>query len=115
MRKKLKRHIQAFFVVKICEDCGAVTGRGNINHVNGKDLCNVCFHKSHFNCILCGTIGKIEDGIFPYQDDHFFVCCKKCKERNYSQVVSKKRKVGSLQLKKFCPRCRAHTEHKETK
>ncbi|TET06530.1 50S ribosomal protein L33 [Candidatus Dependentiae bacterium] len=43
------------------------------------------------------------------------LACKECKERNYSQVVSKNRKVGALQLKKFCSRCRKHTEHKETK
>jgi len=41
--------------------------------------------------------------------------CKNCKERNYTQVVSKKRTVGSLKLKKFCPRCRQHVEHKESK
>jgi len=41
--------------------------------------------------------------------------CGQCKERNYSQVVSKKRTAGSLKLKKFCSRCREHKEHKETK
>jgi large subunit ribosomal protein L33 len=41
--------------------------------------------------------------------------CAECKERNYTQVVNKKRTVGSLKLKKFCSRCRAHNEHKEVK
>ena len=41
--------------------------------------------------------------------------CEKCKNRNYTQVVSKKRTVGSLQLKKYCARCRQHFPHKETK
>ncbi|HML19280.1 MAG TPA: 50S ribosomal protein L33 [Candidatus Dependentiae bacterium] len=41
--------------------------------------------------------------------------CENCKERNYSQIVSKKRKAGSLVLKKYCSRCRTHTTHKETK
>lgn len=41
--------------------------------------------------------------------------CEDCKERNYSQVVSGKRTVGSLALRKYCSRCRKHTAHKETK
>jgi len=41
--------------------------------------------------------------------------CGECKERNYTQLVSKKRTVGSLNLKKFCGRCRQHREHKEAK
>jgi len=43
------------------------------------------------------------------------MACTECKERNYTQVVTKKRDAGSLKLKKFCPRCRKHVEHKETK
>ncbi|NBQ16797.1 50S ribosomal protein L33 [bacterium] len=41
--------------------------------------------------------------------------CGSCKERNYTQVASKKRTVGSLQLKKYCSRCRKHCPHKEAK
>ena len=44
-----------------------------------------------------------------------YLGCVACKERNYTQVVSKQRKIGSLLLSKFCPRCRKHTEHKEKK
>ncbi len=43
------------------------------------------------------------------------LACTQCKERNYTQVVGKKRAVGALALKKFCSRCRKHTDHKETK
>ena len=43
------------------------------------------------------------------------LACEECKERNYTQVVSKKRTVGSLKLSKFCSRCRKHNAHKETK
>lgn len=43
------------------------------------------------------------------------LACEQCKERNYTQVASKKRSVGSLSLKKFCSRCRTHATHKETK
>jgi large subunit ribosomal protein L33 len=41
--------------------------------------------------------------------------CEQCKARNYTQVVARKRTVGSLKLNKFCSRCRAHHVHKETK
>ena len=43
--------------------------------------------------------------------------CENCKSRNYTQLVNKNRKAGSLNLKKFCfyKNCRKHTSHKETK
>ncbi|MBT3455458.1 50S ribosomal protein L33 [bacterium] len=41
--------------------------------------------------------------------------CEDCRERNYTQVVPKKRSIGSLKLKKFCFKCRKHVGHKETK
>jgi large subunit ribosomal protein L33 len=41
--------------------------------------------------------------------------CEVCKERNYTQVITKKRSIGSLKLNKFCARCKKHSEHKETK
>ena len=45
--------------------------------------------------------------------------CTKCKRRNYTFRRNKKqkamKKVKKLELKKFCPFCRAHTVHKESK
>lgn len=41
--------------------------------------------------------------------------CEVCKERNYTQVIAKKRAMGSLKLNKFCWRCRKHNAHKESK
>lgn len=41
--------------------------------------------------------------------------CEKCQRRNYTQVVTHKRKIGELKLNKFCAFCREHTAHKETK
>ena len=43
------------------------------------------------------------------------LACDECKERNYSQVVGKKRAAGALKLSKYCSRCRRHVMHKETK
>jgi large subunit ribosomal protein L33 len=41
--------------------------------------------------------------------------CTACKERNYSTTKNKKKTQDKLNLSKFCPRCRKHTAHKETK
>ena len=41
--------------------------------------------------------------------------CSECKERNYTTTKNKKRTTGKLAFKKYCPRCRTHTLHKETK
>jgi large subunit ribosomal protein L33 len=41
--------------------------------------------------------------------------CKTCRTRNYSTSKSKRNTPGKLELKKFCPRCRTHTLHRETK
>lgn len=43
------------------------------------------------------------------------LACEACKERNYTQVLTKKRAAGSLRLNKYCSRCRQHNMHKETK
>jgi large subunit ribosomal protein L33 len=41
--------------------------------------------------------------------------CVACKERNYSTTKNKKKTQDKLNLSKYCPRCRKHTAHKETK
>jgi len=41
--------------------------------------------------------------------------CSKCKERNYSTTKNKKKTQDKLNLSKYCPRCRKHELHKETK
>jgi large subunit ribosomal protein L33 len=41
--------------------------------------------------------------------------CKDCRERNYSTTKNKRANAEKLLLAKFCPRCRKHTDHKETK
>jgi large subunit ribosomal protein L33 len=43
------------------------------------------------------------------------LACGECKRRNYSTTKNKKKSSERLTLKKFCPWCRTHTEHKETK
>jgi len=41
--------------------------------------------------------------------------CQECRNRNYSTTKNKVKTPEKLQMKKFCPHCRKHTPHKETK
>ncbi|MBI4367676.1 MAG: 50S ribosomal protein L33 [Deltaproteobacteria bacterium] len=43
------------------------------------------------------------------------LACGDCKNRNYSTTKNKTSTPDKLSLKKFCPHCRKHTVHKETK
>jgi large subunit ribosomal protein L33 len=43
------------------------------------------------------------------------LACNECKERNYTTEKNRKNDPGRIELQKFCPRCRRHTAHKETK
>jgi large subunit ribosomal protein L33 len=43
------------------------------------------------------------------------LACVQCKERNYSTTKNKRKHPDRLEYRKYCPRCKAHTEHKETK
>ncbi|HTU45569.1 MAG TPA: 50S ribosomal protein L33 [Bryobacteraceae bacterium] len=41
--------------------------------------------------------------------------CSECKNRNYSKTKNKRTTTERLELKKFCPFCRKHQPHRETK
>ena len=41
--------------------------------------------------------------------------CNECKERNYFTKKNKKNTPEKLEMMKYCPRCRKHTKHSETK
>ena len=49
--------------------------------------------------------------------DHILItlACSDCKERNYHSEKNKRNDPDRIALQKFCPRCRKHTEHRETK
>lgn len=47
--------------------------------------------------------------------DKIVLACAQCKERNYNTTKNKRRHPDRVAHRKFCPRCNAHTEHKETK
>jgi large subunit ribosomal protein L33 len=43
------------------------------------------------------------------------LACTECKERNYTSEKNRKNDSGRIELNKFCPRCRKHTMHRETR
>lgn len=43
------------------------------------------------------------------------MACTECKERNYITKKNRRNNPDRLELAKFCPRCRQHTPHRETR
>jgi len=41
--------------------------------------------------------------------------CEQCKRKNYTTTKNKKTTPDKISLRKFCPICRNHTSHRETK
>ena len=46
---------------------------------------------------------------------NILLACTECKRRNYATVKNKKNTTARVALKKFCPWCRTHTVHRETR
>ncbi len=59
---------------------------------------------------------KVEKmGIKGKNDKMVVLACEDCKERNYTTTKNKKTNKERMELKKYCPTCKHHTVHKETK
>ncbi|RKY22973.1 MAG: 50S ribosomal protein L33 [Planctomycetota bacterium] len=43
------------------------------------------------------------------------MACQECKSRNYYLSKNKKKHPERMELNKYCPVCRTHTTHKETR
>jgi large subunit ribosomal protein L33 len=43
------------------------------------------------------------------------LACQECKHRNYITKKNRRNDPDRLELKKFCPNCRCHTAHRETR
>lgn len=43
------------------------------------------------------------------------LACTECKERNYTTRKNRRNNPDRLELSKFCPRCRTHRVHRETR
>jgi large subunit ribosomal protein L33 len=41
--------------------------------------------------------------------------CTECHERTYTSEKSRRNNQARLEMKKFCPRCKVHRLHRETK
>jgi large subunit ribosomal protein L33 len=47
--------------------------------------------------------------------DRITLECTECKERNYTSTKNKRLHPQRVEFKKYCPRCRTHRTHKETR
>jgi large subunit ribosomal protein L33 len=47
--------------------------------------------------------------------DKITLACNECKRRNYNGDKNKKLHTDRVEYKKYCPFCRKHTPHKETR
>ncbi|MCL0052928.1 50S ribosomal protein L33 [Dehalococcoidales bacterium] len=43
------------------------------------------------------------------------LACVECKQRTYTTTKNRKNDPQRLELRKYCPRCRAHRLHREIK
>lgn len=43
------------------------------------------------------------------------LACTECKQRNYDDYKNKKNTPDRLEVSKYCPFCKKHTIHKESK
>ncbi len=47
--------------------------------------------------------------------DIIILACTECKSRNYTSTKNKRNTPGRLEKKKFCPFCKKHVMHRETR
>ncbi len=47
--------------------------------------------------------------------DQVTLACNECKHRNYIKSKNKRLHPDRVEFRKFCPKCRKHTPHKETR
>ena len=43
------------------------------------------------------------------------LACTECRERTYTTTKNRRNDPDRLELRKFCPRCRKHLAHRETR
>ncbi|MBE7486866.1 MAG: 50S ribosomal protein L33 [Candidatus Omnitrophica bacterium] len=43
------------------------------------------------------------------------LACSECKGRNYIATKNKRVHPGRVEVKKYCPRCKKHLPHRETR
>ena len=73
-------------------------------------LTSLC--RAFFTCIKNGEILTQEAQIMRVK---ITLACTECKQRNYNTIKNKKNNPDRLEMNKYCPFCRKHTVHKESK
>ncbi len=43
------------------------------------------------------------------------LACTECRERTYTTTKNRRNDPERMELRKFCPRCRQHQPHRETR
>ena len=43
------------------------------------------------------------------------LACTDCRERTYTSSKNRRNDTGRMELSKYCPRCRGHKLHRETR
>jgi len=43
------------------------------------------------------------------------LACTECRERTYTTVKNRRNDADRMELNKYCPRCRQHRLHRETR
>ncbi|MDP6605140.1 MAG: 50S ribosomal protein L33 [Dehalococcoidia bacterium] len=43
------------------------------------------------------------------------LACPDCRERTYTTKKNRRNDADRIELRKYCPRCRAHKMHRETR
>ena len=57
----------------------------------------------------------VQDCRFGCDPDKPSTWCTECKERNYITEKNRRNDPNRLEFKKYCPRCRQHQLHRETR
>lgn len=47
--------------------------------------------------------------------EHITLACSNCRSRTYHTEKNRRNDTERLELRKYCPRCRAHYAHRETR
>ena len=47
--------------------------------------------------------------------DFITLACLECRERTYTTKKNRRNDQGRIELRKYCPRCRRHQTHRETR
>ncbi len=43
------------------------------------------------------------------------MACTECRNRNYTTTKNRRNDPDRMELRKFCPRCRGHRQHREAR